>query len=127
MPKKITNCTVVVHRDIKDEGTGETRTVRVRPPIGKAFNYTDKEVAEVLAANPRGLRDPINEDVDASREEVVASAVTADPAAAVANAKADAAKKGNARASKATPDAPAGAVIVDKTDTKTDSKVDSDI
>lgn len=125
MPKKITNCTVVVHRDIKDEGTGETRTVRVKPPIGKAFNYTDAEVKEVLAANPRGLRDPINEDADASRDEILAQATTAD-----AGASTKPAAKGNARAAKpstATPDAPAGAVIVDKTETKTNAKVDSDI
>lgn len=45
---------------------------RISPPIGKAFPFTEDEVAEIEKVNPTALRDAVNEDDVADLAEVVA-------------------------------------------------------
>lgn len=56
MPKLVTNSNVVVVRDGK----------RVKPTIGKIFNYTADEVKTIIGMVPLGLRKPVNETEDGS-------------------------------------------------------------
>lgn len=49
--QKIPLVQIVVHRDGKP----------VRPEIGSAYGFTAAEIAEIEAAVPGALRDPINE------------------------------------------------------------------
>lgn len=51
MPKLVTQATICVIRDGK----------RVFPEIGKAFSYTDQEVARIKKVSPTALRTPVNE------------------------------------------------------------------
>ena len=51
MPKKVPLIAITVHRDNKP----------IVPPVGKSFDFTDAEIAEVEAMMPGGLRDPVNE------------------------------------------------------------------
>lgn len=64
--QKIPLVQIVVHRDGKP----------VRPEIGSAYGFTATEIAEIEAAVPGALRDPINE----------AAAVVAEKAATVTKA-----------------------------------------
>lgn len=94
--KKVTLINVVVHREV------DGKTVRVHPPIGKTFMYTEKEVKEIGTANKQGLRDPVNEDPDTDRDEVIAQ-VNADKTAEAASLAASG-KKQNKRAAAAAED-----------------------
>lgn len=51
MPIRIPIQTVIVHRNGKN----------VAAPIGKPFEFTNEELAEIRALNPRAIRVPINE------------------------------------------------------------------
>ena len=64
MPKKVPLISVTVFRDSKP----------VALPVGKPFDFTEDEVAEIDAMVPGSLRDPI--------VEVAAASVSADPAPA---------------------------------------------
>ena len=63
MPKKVPLISVTVFRNNKP----------VALPVGKPFDFTEEEVAEVEAMQPGGLRDPI--------VEVASATVSAPPAA----------------------------------------------
>lgn len=91
MTKKVTLIRTVVHREIDGE------QMRVHPTIGKVFDYTDKEIAEILKAKKNGLRDPQNEE-DADLGELTSTAVAVDSGASASTDKKPA--KGNARAAK---------------------------
>lgn len=53
MPKLIPTISVVVRRGDK--------TIRLNPNDKKPFDFTEDEVRDILAADPDGLRKPINE------------------------------------------------------------------
>lgn len=58
MPKRIPVQTIILHREGK----------RVVPEIGKSFNFTVDELADINAVNPKAIRHIINEEsqVDAA-------------------------------------------------------------
>lgn len=61
MPKRITRSTVVLVRN------GQ----RIMPPIGKIFDYTDKELAQINKLNPDSvskITDPIGEHIAPSAD-----------------------------------------------------------
>lgn len=64
MPKKIPLISVTVHRNGK----------AVEPTIGKPFDFTAEEIAEVLQAVPGSMRDPVNEEAAPAPAAVVAPA-----------------------------------------------------
>lgn len=74
MAKMVPTVGIVVIRDGK----------RVRPTIGKAFDFTKEEIADLKEAHPTALRKSSNEDDGES---------TATPSAAVSQAKARGGKK----------------------------------
>lgn len=51
MPIRVPVQTVIVHRNGKN----------IAAPIGKPFEFTNEELAEIKAINPRAIRMPINE------------------------------------------------------------------
>lgn len=74
MPQRIPQHTIVLVRD------GQ----RVKPVIGKPFNFTPEEVKSITASNPKALRHPINESTDAVAEFKEIPAAAAAPVAPVA-------------------------------------------
>ena len=72
--QKIPLVQIVVHRDGKP----------VRPEIGSAYGFTAAEIAEIEAAVPGALRDPINE-----AAVVAEKAATVTKAAATTSSKVD--------------------------------------
>lgn len=70
--KKVPLIQVVVHRQVGNTDV----TKSVHPPIGKTFEFTQDEVDEIEGMRKGSLRDPVNEDPAASREEVLATADT---------------------------------------------------
>lgn len=68
MPKKIPVHTIVVQRD------GKT----VIPAVGKPFDFTDAEIADVRAVDPKAFRDLVNEEVDTPAPKAKAKGPKAD-------------------------------------------------
>jgi len=77
MPKKIPLIAITVHRDGKP----------VVPPVGKPFDFTEDEIAEVNGMVAGAMRDPVN-------ESPVAAPAPAAPAATGTKAKAKAGDDG---------------------------------
>jgi hypothetical protein len=56
MPKLVPVVTVIVRRD-DEKGVSQ----RIKPEIGKEFDFTADEIKDIKAANPEALRKPVNE------------------------------------------------------------------
>lgn len=59
MPKRVPVQTVILHRDGK----------QFAPPLGKAFDFTAEELADINAVNPDAVRKPVVEDGEAAQNE----------------------------------------------------------
>lgn len=57
------------------------------PPVGKPFNFTADEVAEVNALAPDALRKPVNEEVEGEQQTTASKTPTATTAAAKTGGK----------------------------------------
>lgn len=82
MPKRIPVQTVIVNRDGK----------QIAAPIGKPFDFTNEELADIKAVNPDAVRIAVNEDPEPEAQNLPVAAA-AEPVAADVAAKADSAGK----------------------------------
>lgn len=95
MPKRVPVQGIVIHRDGKN----------IKPPIGKAFDFTAEELADIMRVNPNAVSKienvEINDESDA-KAKAEADALKANEAAAIkaAKEKAEAEAKAKAEAAK---------------------------
>jgi hypothetical protein len=64
MPSLVPTHTVILsrpHPSGRKDREGNPVHERITPKIGQPFDFTDEEIEHVKAANPYGLRDPVNE------------------------------------------------------------------
>ena len=108
MPIRIPVQTVIVHRDGKNKAA----------PIGKPFTFTDQELADIKAVNPRAIRLPLNEvsDTAIDAQDALAKAEAAKAAQAEAEAAAVRDALAKAEAAKAAGKGGKGGKSDDKSD-----------
>src|SRR3546814_17424306 len=91
MPKRVPTASVIVIREGK----------RVSPPLNKGFNFTEAEIAQIKAIDPRALRKPINESTDEDSTGKGHKSDDADASTATSKAEPDGSKKPNAATGRA--------------------------
>lgn len=74
MPKRVPVQTIILHRDGK----------QFSPEIGKAFDFTADELADIVSVNPEAVRKPVIEDDSAAEKAEKTDASTKTPAAKTA-------------------------------------------
>ena len=84
MPKRIPVNTIMLHREGKP----------LVPDIGKVFDFTAEELADINAVNPDAVRKPVNEGTDESSEKTADKATETATAASSTKTKAKGATTG---------------------------------